>query len=273
MSISSLKEKYPDLVVSMRKAAVLAGLEILDVYAQSDFGIQIKSDESPLTLADLRADKAIATTLAELVPDIPIVSEETYTEGDRQRDAIFFLVDPLDGTKEFIKKTGEFTVNIALIVQGKAALGVVYVPVSGDLFYRDLDGLSYVESDASRVERRGQIAQINSRAVDGQKITAVKSASHSNEETEAFLRKYNPVQSKSAGSSLKFCLIARGAADLYPRLGRTMEWDTGAAHAVLKGAGGNVYRIDTFEELEYGKEVMDNPHFVAASNGLKLTQG
>ena len=95
----------------------------------------------------------------------------------------------------------------------------------------------------------------------------------SNEETEAFLRKYNPVQSKSAGSSLKFCLIARGAADLYPRLGRTMEWDTGAAHAVLKGAGGNVYRIDTFEELEYGKEVMDNPHFVAASNGLKLTQG
>jgi 3'(2'), 5'-bisphosphate nucleotidase len=160
MSISSLKEKYPDLVVSMRKAAVLAGLEILDVYAQSDFGIQIKSDESPLTLADLRADKAIATTLAELVPDIPIVSEETYAEGDRLRDAIFFLVDPLDGTKEFIKKTGEFTVNIALIVQGKAALGVVYVPVSGDLFYRDLDGLSYVESDASRVERRGQIAQI-----------------------------------------------------------------------------------------------------------------
>ena len=240
MLTTSLKEKYPDLVVSMRKAAVLAGLEILDIYARSDFGVQIKSDESPLTLADLRADKAIATTLAELVPDIPIVSEETYTEVDRQRDAIFFLVDPLDGTKEFIKKTGEFTVNIALIVQGKAALGVVYVPVSGDLFYRDLDGLSYVESGASSIDKRGQIAQIFCRAVDGQKIIAVKSASHSNEETDAFLRNYNPVQSKSAGSSLKFCLSARGAADLDPRLGRTMEWDTGAAHAVLKGAGGKV---------------------------------
>ena len=272
MLINSLKEKYPDLVVSMRKAAILAGLEILDVYAESDFGVQVKSDESPLTLADLRADKAIADTLAELAPDIPIISEETYTKVDQQRGSIFFLVDPLDGTKEFINKTGEFTVNIALIVHGKAALGVVYVPTDGDLFYRDLDGLSYVESVASGIESRGRISQISCRAVDIRNITAVKSASHSNEETEAFLRKYNPAQSKSAGSSLKFCLIACGVADLYPRLSRTMEWDTGAAHAVLKGAGGNVYRVDTFEELEYGKEVMENPHFLAVSNGLKMTQ-
>ena len=183
---------------------------------------------------------------------------------------MYFLVDPLDGTKEFIKKTGEFTVNIGLIVNSKAELGVVYVPFTGDLYYRDVNGLSYLETNATNANIRGERNQISCRIANMKKLSVVKSVSHSSPVTEAYIKEYAVDNIVSAGSSLKFGLIARGIADLYPRLGRTMEWDTGAAHAILKGAGGNVLRLDSLQELRYGKLGMDNPFFVASGNGMAL---
>ena len=180
------------------------------------------------------------------------------------------MVDPLDGTKEFIKKTGEFTVHIALILNAKAELGVVYVPVTGEMYYRDLNGLSYLEPNAKVALVRGERSQIFCRTVDMDNLSVVQSVSHSTPETKAYIAQYAVKNSASRGSSLKFGLVARGVADLYPRLGRTMEWDTGAAHAVLKGAGGNVRQLDTLQELSYGKLGMANPFFVASGNGMAL---
>ena len=262
--------KYPEIVEKMCSAAVLAGVEIMDVYSSRNFEVQIKDDESPVTLADRIADKLIVEILELNFPEIPVVSEESHCELNSIMDEIYFLVDPLDGTKEFIKKTDEFTVNIALILNKRAELGVVYVPATGELYYRDLDGVSYLERCSGEFGRCGGRTKISCRVADLSNLLVVKSLSHSTPETEAYISHYAPQKSKSAGSSLKFGLIARGLADLYPRLGRTMEWDTGAAHAVLKGAGGNVWRLDTLQELHYGKLGMENPYFVAASNDMPL---
>ena len=263
-------QKYPKIVEKMCLAAILAGARIMEVYSEEDFGVEMKDDHSPITRADRLADKVIGKTLKQNFSEIPIVSEESSCDLTSAMGDIYFLVDPLDGTKEFIKKTGEFTVNIAVILNGKAELGVVYVPVTKELYYRDLDGLSYLESDVNNFELRGERTQIFCRTADMDNLSVVRSVSHSTPETEAYISGYMPNNSASAGSSLKFGLIARGVADLYPRLGRTMEWDTGAAHAVLKGAGGNVRRLDTLEELSYGKSGMDNPFFVASSNDMPL---
>ena len=262
--------KYPMIVQKMCSAAILAGSKIMAVYSKDDFGIEMKGDDSPITLADRLADKVIKNFLKLNFPNIPIVSEETDCDLNSGIGAVYFLVDPLDGTKEFIKKTGEFTVNIAVILNGHVELGVVYVPVTDELYYRDLDGLSYLERDAKTFEVRGGRNQISCRTPDMENLSVVKSVSHSTPETEVYISGYAPSNSTSAGSSLKFGLIAQGIADLYPRLGRTMEWDTGAAHAVLKGAGGNVRRLDTLQELSYGKPGMENPFFVAAANEMAL---
>ena len=266
----NIAQKYPTIVEKMCSAAILAGAAIMDVYSKDDFGVNIKGDKSPITLADRLADNVIEKVLKLNFPDIPIVSEEGHCDLDLSMGKIYFLVDPLDGTKEFIKKTGEFTVNIALIVNAKAELGVVYVPVTRKLYYRDLNGASYLEHCIGSNQIRRDRTTISCRAADKNNLSVVKSVSHSNPETEAYISHYAPKKSKSAGSSLKFSLIACGVADLYPRLGRTMEWDTGAAHAVLKGAGGNVWRLDNLQELSYGKPGMDNPFFVAASNTMQL---
>ena len=268
--IENTAQKYPTIVEKMCSAAILAGAKIMDVYSKEEFGVKIKGDDSPITLADRLADKVIGEILKLNFPDIPIISEEGHCDLKSVMGEIYFLVDPLDGTKEFIKKTGEFTVNIAVILNAKAELGVVYVPVTGELYYRDLDGLSYLEHNAKTAEVRGERIQISCRTVDMGNLSVVKSVSHSTPETEAYIAQYAPNNSESAGSSLKFGLIARGVADLYPRLGRTMEWDTGAAHAVLKGAGGNVRRLNTLQELSYGKPGMDNPFFVASGNDMAL---
>lgn len=271
MSISeSIMLKYPKIVEQMCFASILAGKKILEIYSKGDFGIEIKADNSPLTLADKIADQVISDTLRKKFPDIPIVSEESYCDLSSIMKEIYFLVDPLDGTKEFIKKTGEFTVNIALIVNAKAELGVIYVPVTRELYYRDLTGASYLECSKDTTKISGERKQIKCRAADPENLLAVKSVSHSTPETEAYIDHYAPKASRSAGSSLKFGLIARGVADLYPRLGRTMEWDTGAAHAILKGAGGNVWCLDTLNELTYGKIGRANPFFVAAGDSLEL---
>ena len=262
--------KYPKIVKEMCSAAISAGARIMDVYSGDDFGVEIKRDDSPVTLADKIADKVIGDILKSEFPNIPIVSEESHCNLNSVMGEIYFLVDPLDGTKEFIKKTGEFTVNIAVILNGKAELGVVYVPVTKELYYRDLDGLSYLEQDVNNFEVRGERNQISCRAADMDNLSVVRSVSHSTPETEKYISGYAPNNSASAGSSLKFGLIARGIADLYPRLGRTMEWDTGAAHAVLKGSGGNVRRLDTLQELSYGKPDMSNPFFVASGDDMAL---
>ena len=263
-------QKYPEIVEKMCSAAILAGTEIMAIYSKDDFCVEIKDDDSPITLADRLADNVIRKILKLNFPEIPIVSEESHCDLKSVIGGAYFLVDPLDGTKEFIKKTGEFTVNIALILNAKAELGVVYVPVTEELYYRDLDGQSYLKRVANNFEARGERTQIFCRTANVDNLTVVKSVSHSTPETEAYISGYAPSNSTSAGSSLKFGLIARGDADLYPRLGRTMEWDTGAAHAVLKGAGGNVRRLDTLQELSYGKPGRQNPFFVAANNKMAL---
>ena len=270
MEFNFIREKYPNIVEQMRVAAIMAGTDILAVYAQEDFGISIKEDESPVTLADRKADEKIIGILVHAFPDIPIISEESHGDLEVNLPEIFFLVDPLDGTKEFIKRTGEFTVNIALVVKGSVELGVVFVPETRDLYYRGLDGMSYLERHANVNEVRGDIIDIACRPVDLANLIVVQSASHSTPDTKTYIAQYRPKSSKSAGSSLKFCLISNGTADLYPRLGPTMEWDTGAAHAVLKGAGGNVYCLDTLEEMMYGKSGLKNSFFVAASEKMVL---
>ena len=273
MEISKLpqiQDRYLSIVDQMCIAAAAAGAEILNVYAQNDFGIEFKEDESPLTLADSRADTVINKILTAAFPDIPIISEENHGNLYAGMARMFFLIDPLDGTKEFIKKTGEFTVNIAFILDGKSELGVVLVPSLGELYYRDIDGSSYLLSGHIGGDIRNRSEKITCRIADAENLTVVQSVSHSTPETDAYVAKYLPKSSISAGSSLKFCMLARGAADLYPRLGRTMEWDTAAAHAVLKGAGGNVFYLDTLKELQYGKFGMENPFFVASTPELNL---
>ena len=262
--------RYPTIVDHMCSAAIAAGASIMDVYSRDNFGVEIKVDDSPVTLADKIADTVIDDILKLKFPSIPVISEERHGDTELIICEMYFLVDPLDGTKEFIKKTGEFTVNIALILDKKAEFGVVFVPVTGELYYRDLNGMSYLEQIVDGARNRGDRTKISCREADLENLSIVKSVSHSTCETEAYIAHYAPKTSESAGSSLKFGLIARGIADLYPRLGRTMEWDTGAAHAVLKGAGGNVWRLDTLQELSYGKLGMDNPFFVAAGDGLQL---
>ena len=267
--LNKFKKNYPLIVEKMCDAAIAAGAQILNIYARDDFEVKIKSDESPLTLADSRADKIITEILTDAFPDIPIVSEESHGDLHSKMADMFFLIDPLDGTKEFINRTGEFTVNIAIILKQRAELGVVFVPTTRELYYRDPDGISYLKSTNADASLNDNV-KISCRAVDVQNLEVVQSVSHSNPETDAYIAQYNPKNSRSAGSSLKFCLLARGCADLYPRLGRTMEWDTAAAHAILKGAGGNVFCLDTLDELRYGKAGLENPFFIASGPGFSL---
>ena len=233
-----------------------AGDAILAVYA-TDFAVRDKPDSSPVTAADERAEAAIVPALAALAPGIPIVSEELAAAG-RIPDvaARFWLVDPLDGTKEFIKRNDEFTVNIALIEHGAPVLGIVFAPALGRL-YAGAKGSGAFHEDSAR--RRA----IRCRPVPPQGVTVVASRSHGDMEAlERLLAGRKVAARTNAGSSLKFCLVASGAADLYPRFGRTMEWDTAAGHAVLAGAGGRVTTLDD-AELRYGKPGFDNPHFIA----------
>jgi 3'(2'), 5'-bisphosphate nucleotidase len=235
-----------------------AGQLIMDIYA-TDFDVSAKGDASPVTEADQRAETLILAGLKKLAPDVPVVAEEAVAAGhipnvsDR-----FFLVDPLDGTKEFISRNGEFTVNIALISQGVPVLGLVYAPAVGRMFTGAI-GLGAWLEDA-----QGQ-RPIRCRPVPPEGLTVVASRSHGDEAAlDALLSGRKVAARTNAGSSLKLCLVAAGEADLYPRLGRTMEWDIAAGDAVLRAAGGSVRRVDNGGLLAYGKPGFDNPHFVAA---------
>ena len=243
--------------------ALEAGAAALDIY-RSDFAVDAKNDASPVTEADRLGEEIILRGLSRLAPGIATLAEEAASGGAIPAlGREFFLVDPLDGTKEFITKTGEFTVNIALVRDGRAALGVVYAPAIGKLYV----GIAGVGSSLAHVEngRAGAFSPIRARAVSSRALVAVASRSHRGPETDAFLSTLDIADFAAAGSSLKFCLIAEGLADVYPRLGRTMEWDTGAGQAVLEAAGGRVVVFGDDEPLRYGKKErgFDNPHFIA----------
>ncbi|MDB4196985.1 3'(2'),5'-bisphosphate nucleotidase CysQ [Ascidiaceihabitans sp.] len=236
-TINEVISKYPYILKEMQAAAIAAGNDIMDVYAKDEIGTEWKADDSPLTLADLRAHKVISERLMHSFPDIQLFSEEDETGAEITVGDVFFLVDPLDGTKEFIKRTGEFTVNIALVIQGITKLGVVHLPAQDTLYATtQYDGAVRIRP-ASKPSDERELHKISVRSVPEAGPTLVMSASHSSDETREYCALYKPVNTLSAGSSLKFCKVAEGKADYYPRLGRTMEWDTAAAHAVLKAAG------------------------------------
>lgn len=248
---------------AMAELAFEAGQRALEFY-HSGVSVDRKADKSPQTEADRVGEEIITAGLKKIAKDIPILAEEAASEGKiPELGAEFFLVDPLDGTKEFINKTGEFTVNIALIRNGVAAMGVVYAPAINKLYGgRRGEGAFLAVIENGKPGMRRPIS-VRNQPVEG--LTAVASRSHGSEETETFLSTLTIVERAPAGSSLKFCLVAEGLADVYPRYGRTMEWDTGAGQAVLEAAGGRVVVAESGEPLTYGKRERgyDNPYFIA----------
>lgn len=244
------------LLEALLPIARAAGKVILRVYA-TDFDVRDKSDTSPVTEADELAEALILRELHALTPEVPIVSEEAAAAGSVPEVASrFWLVDPLDGTKEFVSRNGEFTVNIALIERRRPVLGVVLVPARERLFAGVVGAGAFLEDDFGR-------RPIACRRTPSAGLTVVSSRSHGDAEAlDAFLAGRRVASEVTAGSSLKFCLVASGEADLYVRLGRTMEWDIAAGHAVLSAAGGRVTDVGG-AVLDYGKPGFENPHFVA----------
>ena len=253
-----------DTLVSIAKDA---GDVILEIYDRADLGAQTKGDGSPVTLADEAAEAVILKGLANAFPDIPVIAEEAVAAGEiPEIGSRFFLVDPLDGTKEFIKRNGEFTVNIALIEDGAPVSGVVYTPALGEIFAGDRSG-----ARRAKLEGAGFVdwTAIHARTAPKGGLRVVASRSHAGGETEDYLNRFEIADLVSAGSSLKLCKVAAGEADLYPRLGRTMAWDIAAGHAVLRAAGGFVRTLDgaTFSyepNRVEGDSAFANPYFVAS---------
>jgi len=260
---------YEKLTEVMRKLAIEAGDVIMEIYEADDFDVKVKSDESPVTEADEAADALISAGLRAAFPDVILVTEEQSASHSVQAST-FLIVDPLDGTKEFINRRGDFTVNIAYVENGVPTRGVVYAPAKSRLFYTDASGRTLEEQGPFSADAAGETAPISVKDADNDALLVVASKSHRSPELEDYIGKYAVADSKAAGSSLKFCLIACGEADLYPRLGRTMEWDTAAAHSVLTGAGGKVVRFDDLTPLSYGKTDYANPYFIAYAPGVEL---
>lgn len=247
-----------ELLNLARRASTAASKQILEVYNSSDFQTEAKSDSSPLTLADRKAHEAIVAILQS--SNLPILSEEgkSIPYEERKNWKQFWMVDPLDGTKEFIKRNGEFTVNIALIENQKPVMGVVAVPVTGEIFYATQGSGAFLQTE------RGVVTLPKRSSVDltTSGIRVVASRSHMNDETQNFIDKLVDPQLVSSGSSLKFMLLASGKADVYPRFAPTMEWDTAAAHAVMNEVGLGVYQQNSNEELVYNKPDLLNPYFI-----------
>lgn len=251
------------------KAALLAGEKIMEVYTSGDFGTMHKEDFSPITLADRQSHQIIATILE--ATRLPLLSEEGIhlPYAERKHWTFFWLVDPLDGTREFIKRNGEFTVNIALIENSSPIAGIIYAPVTRELH------VGIVGSGAWKMvspKANCTLEQLTKTGItlpekhDPHPFTVAISRSHLDQQTTAFLEElrmlHADLQMKRIGSSLKFCLIAEGAADCYPRFGPIMEWDTAAGHALVKAVGKNVYKTDQQTEINYNKEYLKNPSFI-----------
>lgn len=236
-----------------------AGREIMRIYRSADFQVEVKADNSPLTAADRAAHQAIAAGLARLTPALPLWSEESATVPweTRRHWREFWLVDPLDGTREFIKRNGEFTVNIALVREQVPVLGVVYAPALERAYAGSTGGGAW-RSDGDEPPR-----PIHVRAVAGGPVRVAGSRSHRGDSLDGFLRRVGPHEMVSMGSSLKFCLVAGGEADVYPRLGPTSAWDTAAGQAVLEAAGGGVTDLDGVGLRYNAVPAVLNPHFLA----------
>lgn len=251
-----------DGIEQINALAKSAGKKILDVY-NSDFEVDFKDDDSPLTQADTLAHQIICAGLALISPQIPILSEESSAQSIANRLcwSRYWLVDPLDGTKEFVSRNGEFTVNIALIDNGKAIFGVVYAPVLDQLYWGSEQGAFKQGSDGLTE----QIYVAKTPAL--QDIwRVVASRTHQNEETKNYLQRFGDVELATMGSSLKFCLIAEGLADVYPRLAPTCEWDSGAAQAIVEAAGGCVLEYPSLQPLRYNRRnTLLNPHFIVCA--------
>lgn len=260
---------YETLVPVMRRLALEAGAKIMEIYEADDFDVSVKSDNSPVTAADEAADALISAGLRTSFPDIALVTEEQSATHDSNA-MTFLIVDPLDGTKEFIHRRGDFTVNIALVEDGVPTRGVVYAPAKGRMFFTQADGQTVEEVGPFADDAIGAVTPLKVAAPDNGALMVVASKSHRDQATDDYIGKYNVKDMASAGSSLKFCLVATGEADIYPRVGRTMEWDTAAGHAVLKGAGGDVVRFDDHSPLTYGKDGFANPFFIAYAPGVDL---
>ncbi len=291
---------FEQLLITGLRASQLAGSAILSVY-NTAFDVEYKQDESPLTLADKRSHEIIKRELEENFPDIPMLSEEgkdiPYEESKDWE--YFWVVDPLDGTKEFVKKNGEFTVNIALMHYNRPVLGIIYIPVSGAVYYSvDKKGSFKAGADGPKTGRsilkdigESALPLKNHRPVFDKLISAsaqlqgsknkkegeghpcinvIVSRSHMTDDTEAFLdkleKKYKNINKLSIGSSIKLCAIAEGKADVYPRFAPTMEWDTAAGQAIIEQAGGYFVQAGTYESFEYNKKNLVNPWFIAAGD-------
>lgn len=262
-------------LVTIAKAA---GERIMEVYG-TEFAVETKADHSPITIADKRSNEEIVQRLNERYPDIPVLSEEikAVSYEERKKWNWLWIVDPLDGTKEFVKRNGEFTVNIALVNEGKPVIGIIYAPVLDLLYFAKKNLGAFKLEQTETCLRMGSDKELLAAATslpyhenhDTKFIVA--SRSHMSPETERYVNavkeKYGKVEVTSIGSSLKLCLIAEGKADVYPRFAPTMEWDTAAGQAIVEQSGGKVVEANDYRSLEYNKESLLNPYFIATRKG------
>lgn len=278
--------QYENLILATLRAAKRAGEAILEVY-DSDFAVGQKDDKSPLTLADKRSHETIAGVLEQTITvnnsTVPILSEEgrDIPYDERKKWEYFWLVDPLDGTKEFVRRNGEFTVNIALIHKHKPVLGIVYIPVKDVFYFAAINFGTYKLENSETITDDLSIEALISKSqrlpLDNNNktyLTIIGSRSHTSEEFSEFVKrleaKYGNVEYISSGSSLKLCIVAEGKADVYPRFGPTMEWDTAAGQAIVEQADGSVIDIQTRKPLRYNKDNLLNPFFIVSGQGFCL---
>ena len=276
--------QYEELILTTLLAAKRAGEAILDVYG-SDFAVEQKDDKSPLTLADKRSHEIIMDVLEQTITvnncTVPVLSEEgrCIPFDERKEWEYFWLVDPLDGTKEFVKRNGEFTVNIALIRKRKPVLGIIYIPVKDVFYFAAVNIGTYKLENSENLVDNLSIKELLDKSQrlpltnnNESSFTVIGSRSHTSEEFSEFVKqlneKYGRVEFISSGSSLKLCLVAEGRADVYPRFGPTMEWDTAAGQAIVEQAEGSVMDIQTRESLRYNKENLLNPFFIVSRQGV-----
>lgn len=278
--------QYERLILTTLLAAKRAGEAILEVYG-SDFAVEQKDDKSPLTLADKRSHEIIMDVLEQTITvnncTVPVLSEEGrgIPFDERKKWEYFWLVDPLDGTKEFVKRNGEFTVNIALIHNHKPVLGIIYIPVKDVFYFAAIDFGTYKLENSENLVDNLSIKELLDKSQklpltsnNESSITVIGSRSHTSEEFSEFVERlnerYENVEFISSGSSLKLCLVAEGRADVYPRFGPTMEWDTAAGQAIVEQAEGRVMEVQTKEPLRYNKENLLNPFFIVSRQGVCL---
>ncbi len=263
---------YSEILKNVINAALSAGREILSVYNSAGFDVEYKKDSSPLTAADRKSHNKIMSFLKE--SSLPVLSEEgkEISYAERSKWARYWLVDPLDGTKEFIKRNGEFTVNIALVESGIPVLGVVYIPVTDTLYFAESGRGAFIRQKAFG-NPQGGAEKIEAACSPDNNLVIIASRSHINEQTEEYIRKFEEkgykIKTINKGSSLKLCKIADGTSHIYPRFGPTMEWDTAAAHAVCSEAGAVVLDMETKKEMVYNKENLLNNFFLVYPKAME----